>query len=69
MDAAEEMKREGKKTAEEFWKAHREQIQHLAEQWGISVVLNLTEQQCGIQRAIELFLEEARKHEEGSQSG
>jgi len=58
----EKMQEEKQRALEEFSKAHREQVHHLAEQWGISVVLALTEQQRGIAAAIKLFLEEAKKH-------
>jgi len=46
---------------EEYWNTHREDIFHLAEQWGISVVLRLTELQHGVQAAIDLFLREAER--------
>jgi len=50
-----------KKDLEKYWQTHRETIMHLAEQWGISVTLSLTEQQHGIEAAADLFLEEARR--------
>jgi len=59
---AERLKDAKDKALKEFWNLNREQIFHLAEQWGISVVLNLTEQQCGISAAADLFLEESKRH-------
>ena len=44
-----------------FFEQHREQIYHTAEQWGISVVLRLTELQHGTDAAIKMILDEARK--------
>jgi len=49
------------KAQNEYWDTHREQIYHLAEQWGISVALRLCELQRGVDAAISLFLQEAER--------
>jgi hypothetical protein len=54
---------------EEYWRIHREDIYHLAEQWGISVILSLVEVQHGIPSAVDLFLEEWRKRRDGVDQG